>query len=544
MNTNNINYSNYYHSDLNSLLFNPQPETFSNKKEWIDIYKKNISLLKHEEKNLINTFLSQDFHLSKLYKNSLDEETSESIAIKDNIKLIKNQITEAESIFKGVKIVKNKEIRVKLNKLEENINKIRLDFKNRFENLLNEEELLEKEIMDTQLRLENGELTKILPESQIEYNIQEEKEEVDESEVNDKRTMKNNFISETANKNKGVTFEKVIEQIENEKKYFNYIYSIDEIVKLSESYLNLAEVKGKINIIDNKISDIGGQTQGWENKDHQEFLKLRTQHKNKINTLDFLSDLENTLPYLSRLELKTHITLFNKYEKLNSVKKVFLDRYKNIKEEQDQEKKMVMLEKVDQKEKNSKNKMKDQMKSVEDKKKQVEEWKRIKEQEQLQQKQAKLEKEIMLKEKERQKFIEIIEKNKVVLDEYHMLKELEKVQKDLQENTSVQNKKPISEIDLERIKEKNIILEEKRKLMVKSKSIKTIRDNENYKKYQMKKVEKMAKVESKLEYKTTAVIQKQRNKHDFQSNKDASTMANNVLGRMCRAVPEWRKSLV
>jgi len=54
----------------------------------------------------------------------------------------------------------------------------------------------------------------------------------------------------------------------------------------------------------------------------------------------------------------------------------------------------------------------------------------------------------------------------------------------------------------------------------------------------------MAKVESKLEYKTTAVIQKQRNKHDFQSNKDACTMANNVLGRMSRAVPEWRKSLV
>jgi len=541
MNTNlNIN-SNFTSNDINSLLYNLQQDTFSNKKEWIEIYKKNVSSLRNEEKNLINTFLSQDFHLTKLYKNTLEEENTENNAIKDNIKLIRNQITEAGNIFKGVKIVKNKEIRVKLNKLEENINKIRLDFKSRFENLLNEEELLEKEIMETQLRIENGELNKIFPENEI---VDNNKEDIEESEINTKKVMKNNFLSETGAKFKGISFEKIMEQIENEKKYFNYIYSIDEIIRFSESFINLAEVKETINIIDNKITDIGGPTQGWENKDHQEFLKLRTQHKNKINTLDFLSDLENALPYLSRGELKIHINLFNRFEKFNSVKKVFLDRYKSIKEEQDQEKKVVMLERVDQKEKNTKNKMKDYVKNIEDKKKQVEEWKKIKEKEQALQQQVKYEKENAQKEKDRQKFLEIIEKNKTVLDEYHKQKELEKFQKDLQDNTTVQNKKNISEIDLERIREKNLVLEEKRKLIVKSKSIKSIRENENYKKYQMKKVEKMAKVESKLDYKTTAVIQKQRTKHDFQSNKEASTMANNVLGRMTRAVPEWRKSLV
>ncbi len=541
MNTNlNIN-SNFTSNDINSLLYNLQQDTFSNKKEWIEIYKKNVSSLRNEEKNLINTFLSQDFHLTKLYKNTLEEENTENNAIKDNIKLIRNQITEAGNIFKGVKIVKNKEIRVKLNKLEENINKIRLDFKSRFENLLNEEELLEMEIMETQLRIENGELNKIFPENEI---VDNNKEDIEESEINTKKVMKNNFLSETGAKFKGISFEKIMEQIENEKKYFNYIYSIDEIIRFSESFINLAEVKETINIIDNKITDIGGPTQGWENKDHQEFLKLRTQHKNKINTLDFLSDLENALPYLSRGELKIHINLFNRFEKFNSVKKVFLDRYKSIKEEQDQEKKVVMLERVDQKEKNTKNKMKDYVKNIEDKKKQVEEWKKIKEKEQALQQQVKYEKENAQKEKDRQKFLEIIEKNKTVLDEYHKQKELEKFQKDLQDNTTVQNKKNISEIDLDRIREKNLVLEEKRKLIVKSKSIKSIRENENYKKYQMKKVEKMAKVESKLDYKTTAVIQKQRTKHDFQSNKEASTMANNVLGRMTRAVPEWRKSLV
>jgi len=304
----------------------------------------------------------------------------------------------------------------------------------------------------------------------------------------------------------------------------------------------LEEIKEKISVLEGKIAEIGGPTQGWENKDHQEFLKLRTQYKNKINTLDFLSDLETTLPYISRTELKTHINLFVKYDKFNLVKKLFLEKYKNIKDTIDLGKKQVILEKVELNEKNAKMKMKDFTKSTEERKKQVEEWKKKKQEAQVISHQEKLEQEKMLKEKEKMKFLEIIEKNKTVLDEYHKQKESEKLEKELNETPVAKAK--ISETDLERIIDRNQVLEEKRKLIVKSKSIKEIRETENYKKYQMKKVEMLAKVESKLEVKTTAMKQKQRAKHDFKSSKDASTMANNVLGKMARAVPEWRKSLV
>lgn len=529
-------------SDINNYLFNNQQENYSNKKEWIEIYKKFVNSYKNEEKNLINSFLSQDFHLSKLYKNSLVEEESENSLISENIKVIKSQILDSENIFKGIKIVKNKEIRVKINKLEEIINKTRLDFKNKFELLINEEEVFEKEILDIQLRLENN------------YNTEENETQVFQiikddihlgDAIKDNNVQQNNFVNENMNlnKNKGITFEKILDQIENEKKYFNYIYSNDDITKLTYSYQNIDEIKEKITLLENKICEVGGHTQGWENRDHQEFLKLKTYYKNKINTLDFLSDLENALPYIGRVELKSHITLYKKFDKLYNVKKTFIERYKAIKEDQDNEKKILIMEKVDLKDKNSKLKMKDNAKNVEEKKKLVEEWKKIKEKEQINQQQAKFILENLQKEKDRQKFIEIIEKNKVVLEEYHKQKELEKLEKDFDENNNL-TKKKISEIDLERIKEKNILLEEKRKLVVKSKSIKSIKETENFKKYQLKKVEKMAKVESKLDYKTTAVVQKQRNKHDFQSNKDACTMANNVLGRLSRAVPEWRKSLI
>ena len=110
MASNNIN-NHYIRSDNNSFISNNVPELFSNKKEWIEIYKKNVYSYKNEEKNLINTFLSQDFHLSKLYKNSLEEEENENKLIKENVKTIKSQILESVNIFKGLKIVKNKEIR-------------------------------------------------------------------------------------------------------------------------------------------------------------------------------------------------------------------------------------------------------------------------------------------------------------------------------------------------------------------------------------------------------------------------------------------------
>lgn len=531
-------------AEVSSILSYQQGDHFSNKKEWIDILKKNTQLYHNEEKNLVTSFLSQDFHLQKLYKNYLEEENAENTSIKESIKVIKNQIVEAENIFKGVKLVKNKEIRNKISKLEEGVLKVRQEFKTKFESLLNEEETLEREILEIQDQIESGAVTSF-PQNYPLENVEPQVDNKEMLEDQEPKTLQNNFVGggKTA-KEKGISLEKIFEQIENDRKYFTYVYSKEDVEKYSLQFEKLDDLKDLINKIENKILEVGGPTQGWENKDHQEFLKLRTQHKNKINTLDFLSDFENALPYLTRGDLKLHINLFIKFDRFNNIKKIFLDRYKSIKDQQDDQKKKIILEKVDKEEKQTKQKMKEVFKSNEDKKRQVEEWKKQKERENLEKQNAKFQQEVLSKEKDKQKFNEIIEKNKVLLEEYYKNKEIERLEKDLQETTSAQNRKQISDIDLERINERNQNLEERRKLVVKSKSTKVFKESENYKKYQMKRIEKLAKVESKLDYKTTAVTQKQRLKHDYQNNKDASTMANNVLGRMCRAVPDWRKPLV
>jgi hypothetical protein len=529
--------------EINSLFYNLPNDSFTNKREWVDIYKKNVNLFKNEEKNLINSFLSHDFHLNKLFKNYLEEENSENQTIKENIKLIKLQIADSGDIFKGVKILKNKDVRNKINKLEESILKTRQDFKSKFESLLNEEETIEKEILEIQFKVENNGNNNMISHEEIQKDQECQERSSTNNQIVEGPPIQNNFVKDNK-QTKGITLDRIIEQVENDKKYFTYIYSNEDIEKYVESFNKPQEIKEIITFLENKIIETGGPTQGWDNKDHQEFLKLRTQHKNKINTLDFISDFENALPYLSRNDLKTHINLFIKFDKYNNIKKIFLEKYKNLKELNDNEKKQNILEKVEKDEKKSKIKMKDFSKNNDEKKKQVDEWKKQKGREVLAQQQVKLEQEQLQKEKEKQKFSEIIEKNKVILEGYYKQKDLEQFEKDLMETPAAQNKKKISEIDLERINERNQALEEKRKLIVKSKSIKLIKESENYKKFQIKKSEKLAKVESKLDYKTAAISQKQRNKHDYQSNKDGCTMANNVLGRMSRAVPEWRKSLV
>ena len=83
-------------------------------------------------------------------------------------------------------------------------------------------------------------------------------------------------------------------------------------------------------------------------------------------------------------------------------------------------------------------------------------------------------------------------------------------------------------------------------LLVKSKSFSVIKKAESYTKYKLKKMEKMEKIQPMLLEKTEGFENKQRKKFDKNSEniKDAHTMANNVLGRMTRAVPQWRKSLI
>ena len=61
--------------------------------------------------------------------------------------------------------------------------------------------------------------------------------------------------------------------------------------------------------------------------------------------------------------------------------------------------------------------------------------------------------------------------------------------------------------------------------------------------YKLKNMEKYAQVETKFDKPSEIEERKKRKKHDYVNNKDACTMAGNVLGRMTRAIPMWRQGL-
>ncbi len=147
----------------------------------------------------------------------------------------------------------------------------------------------------------------------------------------------------------------------------------------------------------------------------------------------------------------------------------------------------------------------------------------------------------VMREQEKMKHVEKMNKVKPMIDEYKKQKEFEK------EKQSEKIVKPeISEIDLERIKEKNERLIENKILITKHKPYEKIKREMNYVKYKLKKMEKLEAMEPKLEAKTEGYIQKERKKYDpkIDKGRKAETMGGNVLYRTTRAVPEWRKGLV
>ena len=85
-----------------------------------------------------------------------------------------------------------------------------------------------------------------------------------------------------------------------------------------------------MNIIEKKL---GGINLGWQQKEQEEFLKLRKSHHNKINNYEFLTDLNNLIPYMTSIEHKNHILLFEKYSQLIEIKNLLINKYKELKYE-------------------------------------------------------------------------------------------------------------------------------------------------------------------------------------------------------------------
>ena len=572
------------------------------KTKWVDDLRKIVSQYKSEEFNLTQSCLQTDFHLNKIYKSLLiDEINSEYKNFNSLQKQLKFYINEAYSYIVGKKISKadNFEFQNKISKIENLILKIRNEYKIKFDTLLAEETSLEKELDNYDL-IFMEEFAKEQENKLREYynsrlNKDEDMEMLNNMNNQNDNNMKNYSIlnvlnkkNQNTNQNKSSGINKNKDKlnseeennkdIQEEKQVYNNLDLIDKYIdkimtnvnypiygindeeeitfndieklvkKMNQNHLKIIRIKTDIinAIIEKKL---GGNNQGWEPKEHEEFIKLKNAYNNRINTYEFLTALSQTIPYIPVSELKNHIYLYEKFVKINDIKKLLLNKYKEIKKKKEEDEKEKKIQKIkeerklrEEQKKDAKNKQKIQ----EERRQKVLEWKQNKEKELLAKQQILYEEKKIQRQKEKEIYYINKIKNHYALEEYHQRKKQEQEEKakliEEEKNKFAQN---INKFDIDRIKDKEDALLQKKLDAKQVKVSNKLSQEIKYQNYKIKEKEKLKYVPSKLKESTTQSKNRKREKFDpnKEQKKDAYTMANNVLGRTTRAVPSWRQGL-
>ena len=572
------------------------------KTKWVDDLRKIVSQYKSEEFNLTQSCLQTDFHLNKIYKSLLiDEINSEYKNFNSLQKQLKFYINEAYSYIVGKKISKadNFEFQNKISKIENLILKIRNEYKIKFDTLLAEETSLEKELDNYDL-IFMEEFAKEQENKLREYynsrlNKDEDMEMLNNMNNQNDNNMKNYSIlnvlnkkNQNTNQNKSSGINKNKDKlnseeennkdIQEEKQVYNNLDLIDKYIdkimtnvnypiygindeeeitfndieklvkKMNQNHLKIIRIKTDIinAIIEKKL---GGNNQGWEPKEHEEFIKLKNAYNNRINTYEFLTALSQTIPYIPVSELKNHIYLYEKFVKINDIKKLLLNKYKEIKKKKEEDEKEKKIQKIkeerklrEEQKKDAKNKQKIQ----EERRQKVLEWKQNKEKELLAKQQILYEEKKIQRQKEKEIYYINKIKNHYALEEYHQRKKQEQEEKakliEEEKNKLAQN---INKFDIDRIKDKEDALLQKKLDAKQVKVSNKLSQEIKYQNYKIKEKEKLKYVPSKLKESTTQSKNRKREKFDpnKEQKKDAYTMANNVLGRTTRAVPSWRQGL-
>ena len=553
-------------------------EKIISKTKWIDDLRKIVSQYKSEEFNLTQSCLQIDFHLNKIYKSLfIDEINTEYKNFNSLQKQLKFYINEAYSYILGKKISKteNYEFQNKINKIENLILKIRNEYKIKFDTLLSEETSLEKELENYDLIFMN-EFAKEQEDKLREYynnrlNQDEDMEMLNNmNKQNTNTNIKNYSLLNVLNKkiktdseekkvyNDLDLIDKYIEKIMTNVNinYSNYGINEEEITfndieklikKMNNNHLKLIRIKTDIinAIIEKKL---GGNNQGWEQKEQDEFIKLKNSYNNKINTYEFLTSLSTIIPYIPVSELKNHINLYEKYIKINEVKKLLLNKYKEIrkkKEEEEKEKKIKKLNEEKKLRQEQKKDAKNKIKMQQERRQKILEWKQNKEKELIEKQQILFEEKKIQKQKEKEIYYINKIKTQYILDDYHKKKEQEKEKQRLIEEEKIKSAQNINKFDIDRIKDKEDALLQKKLEAKQNKASVKMNQEIKYQNYKIKEKEKLKYVPSKLKESTTQSKNRKREKFDAnkEQKKDAYTMANNVLGRTARAIPAWRQGL-
>lgn len=207
------------------------------------------------------------------------------------------------------------------------------------------------------------------------------------------------------------------------------------------------------------LQQTGGRQGGWDDLDHQNFVKVRNKHKGKLT---FMKEVIEHLPGRTLDEIQQHEKWYQKFLALEEKKKESIQNWK-IKKQQKKEEILKLKEKADTTPLPSQSKPEDNLKQKEEQRKKqklaVEAWKKQKSIE-MSVKQASQLREEEEKERKQQRERQRQSKLKLLLESYTQQKreqeEFLRLEKEIKEKTEKAEKRKTAADEISRFQERDL----------------------------------------------------------------------------------------
>ena len=360
----------------------------SEKQKWLSEYKTLIQNFKNEELSLLKLFLEKNYHLNKVYKkyaykekigkyNFIEDQKKIQYLLKDkkNKEKIKNLIEEIKTEFNKEHIMLIKEENKIENELKKYDNNLMMIYDNDFDEWIKDNKSIIIDYTNNNSDFDNKDNISLSLNEQkhiysTNYNSKNYEADFDyiknsdissinnDDKLNNLKYISNDSTTEMMlSKNEENPIKNYLEKINKEINYIympnNQINQISQNIKENIIFNNNNKDINNIKIYLNKINedsntsyylneeikninniikdDLGGIYLGWNESEHKEFIKLKKEFKEKINSFLFLSNLNNLFPYMTISKLKKHIKLYEIYLKIEKVKNLLVEKYNSIK---------------------------------------------------------------------------------------------------------------------------------------------------------------------------------------------------------------------
>ena len=89
-----------------------------------------------------------------------------------------------------------------------------------------------------------------------------------------------------------------------------------------------------MDIVERELVKNGGIDCGWDAADHKDFLRLRTQHREKTGTVAFVQAMARAVPLADTAMVDEHVKAYDTYLLLTAEKKELITKYKAAREEE------------------------------------------------------------------------------------------------------------------------------------------------------------------------------------------------------------------